>query len=535
MNKRNTLINFAVIAGILVVLNLISLNLFHRFDFSKEKKFTLSDSSKKIVGNLEDNLIIKAYFSKNLPNQYADLGRYVRDILSDYQTYSKGHLKYDFINPNDEDVLKEEAIRNKIQPAQIQMLENDKMEVREVFMGMYIEYQGNGESIPLIQVKDGLENDITGIIKRLSRAEMDKVALFTNPDDDEIDYQSIKYILGKNYDMISTDLTTPIEAGVKTLVLGGVKDSLATEQLYNIDQFVMQGGNLLIFQDRVTMDVQKGEADEIHSNIFDLLSSWKIDIAPTLVVDENCGQISVSQRQGPFITQIPVRYPLIPVVNTMNKENLIVTKLENLVLLGASDLNIEMDSTSTVNFTPLFTSSNRSGSLKGPLYGISFRTFQNNSFNNMLKEPFKILSGLYEGSFKSYFAYRQEASRPDFKPESTGSKIIVVTDSDFINDKGAGKQPNNMNFVLNATDYLIGDTSSLEIRSRSFTISKLDVRQWLLKRGVDATDLDSVEKRTKLITKSLNIVLPSLLMIVFGFIYTLIRKRKSEKIRRLYE
>ncbi|MDP8232005.1 MAG: GldG family protein, partial [Candidatus Zophobacter franzmannii] len=221
MNKRNSIINFVVVVAILVIANLISLNVFHRFDFSKDKVFTLSNSSKTIVGSLDDNLIVKAYFSKDLPNQYADLRRYVRDILSDYQTYSKGHLKYDFINPSDEEMLKQEAYKNKIQPAQIKILENDKMEVREVYMGIYVEYQGNGESIPLIQVKDGLENDITGIIKRLTRAQMDKVALFIDPEAEETDFKSIEYLLGKNYEMVPVDLMSPIEMGVKNLVLTG--------------------------------------------------------------------------------------------------------------------------------------------------------------------------------------------------------------------------------------------------------------------------------------------------------------------------
>ncbi len=535
MNRKNAIINFVVILAILIVLNLVSLNIFHRFDFSKEKIYTLSKSSKEIVGGLEDNLIVKAYFTKNLPNQYADLGRYVRDLLSDYQTYSHGHLKFDFISPNDEEMLKNEARMNKIQPAQIQMLENDKMEVREVYMGLYFEYQGNNESIPLIQVKDGLENDITGIIKRLSRAQMDRVALYTDPDAEQTDHQSIRYLLGKNYDISITDLNTPIEDNVKTLVIAGVSDSLAIEQLYNIDQFVMKGGNLLVFQDRVSMDVQQGKAEEIHSNFFDLLEHWKIHIAPTLVVDENCGQISVSQRQGPFITQVPVRYPLIPIVNTLSKENPIVKKLENLILLGASEIDVEMDSTSAVNFTPLFTSSNRSGSMSGPNYGITFKRFQGQNLNAMLNKPFRILSGIFEGEFTSYFTYNNDIQRDGFIPKSTNNKIIIVADQDFVNDKSAGKQPNNLNFVLNSTDYLNGDMSSLEIRSRTLTLSELDVRKYLLQNGANPADIDTIEKRTKVTSKALNIVLPSLLLIVFGFIYVLLKRKESDKIRRIYE
>ncbi|MDP8232662.1 MAG: hypothetical protein P9L91_08355, partial [Candidatus Zophobacter franzmannii] len=144
-------------------------------------------------------------------------------------------------------------------------------------------------------------------------------------------------------------------------------------------------------------------------------------------------------------------------------------------------------------------------------------------------------AGLYEGSFGGFFTFSEQAGRPDFRKNVEGGQIIVVTDSDFVNDKGAGKQPNNLNFVLNASDYLVGDLSALEIRSRSISMSRLDVRQWLLRDGRDPVDLDGEEKRVKLIAKSLNIVLPALLMIIAGFIYVTIRRKKSEKIRRMYE
>ncbi|HPT72647.1 MAG TPA: Gldg family protein, partial [Candidatus Cloacimonadota bacterium] len=89
----NVIITFVII----ILVNLISLSVFHRFDFSKGKVFTLAQSSKKAVGSLKDNLVIKAYFSKNLPNKYADNARYVKDLLSNYQAYSKGKLKFEFV------------------------------------------------------------------------------------------------------------------------------------------------------------------------------------------------------------------------------------------------------------------------------------------------------------------------------------------------------------------------------------------------------------------------------------------------------
>lgn len=97
--KKQTIIKTALIIGIIVLLNVLGMRFFTRVDLTKNQTYTLSQVSKDLVGNLQDNLVIKAYFSDNLPAPYNNLRRQVRDILDDYRTYSNGYLNYEFYNP----------------------------------------------------------------------------------------------------------------------------------------------------------------------------------------------------------------------------------------------------------------------------------------------------------------------------------------------------------------------------------------------------------------------------------------------------
>jgi len=334
MQKKNIIISAVIFVAIIIFLNLVSVSLFGRLDLSKGKIFALSKSSKEAVRSLEDRLVVKAYFSKNLPGEYADTRRTVQDKLSEYQAYSHGKLRYEFIDPADEEDLKAEAQKNQIFPASMRVVENDKFEVREVYMGLAFHYQGKSESIPLIQNTRGLEYDITKTIKKITAAGLKKVAFFTTaeappqipgyPQQNNDSYATLKQTISESYELSETKLMEEIPDGTEALIFAGIDDSLAVEQLYNLDQFLMKGGNILFFQDRVFADIQNQKADPIKSNLFDLLESYGINIGVNLVTDANCGQVNIQRQQGFFRMNTPVNYPFLPIINDVNKDNMIV-------------------------------------------------------------------------------------------------------------------------------------------------------------------------------------------------------------------
>ncbi len=127
-----------VIAAILVVVNLIGLKIFARADLTEQSIYTLSQASRGVVGNLSDRLTVKAYFTKDLPAPYNANSRYVRDILEDYRTYGNGNFYYEFVDPADEEQLEKEAQGYRVQPAQVNVMEKDALQLKKVYMGLVL-------------------------------------------------------------------------------------------------------------------------------------------------------------------------------------------------------------------------------------------------------------------------------------------------------------------------------------------------------------------------------------------------------------
>lgn len=515
-----------IFLAILVFLNLVSISIFTRIDLSQGQIYSLSRASKQTVKSLADRLVIKAYFSKNLPGEYADARRYTQDLLSEYQAYSRGKLRFEFIDPSDENTLKEEARKNQISPVQMRVIENDKFEIREVYMGLAFLYQDKTESIPLIQNTRGLEYDITSTIKRITAQGLKKIAFF-QPEEESIpqvpnmpaqaeEFSTVRQLLTESYEVSIIDLKTELEASVAALFFAGVKDSLSQQQLYNLDQFIMKGGNVLFFQDRVDANIQQQSAKNIESNLFDLLTHYGIYIKSNLVTDAQCGQVQIQRMQGIFRMVTPVSYPLFPIVNKVNKDNVIVKNLDQMQFIFTS----EIDTTRTgdnLQFEPLLFSSNNSGEVKAPRYDINVNQYMNTNLKMMLLDESKVLAGIYTGTFRSYFADRKDY--PDALLENSEARILLLTDREFIEDAGASSVKGNLDFVLNAVDYMAAESTLIEIRSRE----------------TEFKPLREISSNAKKSVKWVNILFPSLLLILFGIIRYRNELKRRKIIGELYE
>ena len=73
---------------------------FTRFDFTKEKRFTISKVSQQILGRVHEPMKVIVYLKgDNFPGWAKRLQRATRDMLSDLQAYSHGNLTYEFVDP----------------------------------------------------------------------------------------------------------------------------------------------------------------------------------------------------------------------------------------------------------------------------------------------------------------------------------------------------------------------------------------------------------------------------------------------------
>ena len=128
---------FAGVVVISILANIASAFVFARFDGTEGKNYTLSETSKKIVRELEVPVRVLAFFSKNIPAQMQKSAQNVRDFLGEYSARASGNFSVEFLDPSDEKI--EEMARNfGIPPLQIQVVERDQQKVVQARMGIAV-------------------------------------------------------------------------------------------------------------------------------------------------------------------------------------------------------------------------------------------------------------------------------------------------------------------------------------------------------------------------------------------------------------
>ena len=108
---------------------------------AERQVYTLSPASKDIVRNLPDYLTVKAYISKDLPPELATVSRYVRDLMDEYRSASKGKLRFEAFDPGADKKIEDEATACKVNKLQIQVMRSQKFEVEPVVPGPLLPVQ----------------------------------------------------------------------------------------------------------------------------------------------------------------------------------------------------------------------------------------------------------------------------------------------------------------------------------------------------------------------------------------------------------
>lgn len=498
IDSKKSFVVYIVAAIVLVALaNVVSRNFFFRVDLTENKIYSLSSSSKDVIDKVDDLLTAKVYFSENMPGQYGNTRRYLQDILEEYAAFSGGNFRFEFYQPENDEQLALEAQKSGIQPVQLQVIENDKLEVKRVYMGMVLLYGDKREVLPVIQTTTGLEYEITTKVKKLVDENRPVVGVATvsgqNPEIERLSTQ-----LRESYEVREVILGGGVPDDVNLLIMTGVEDSLSGPSMAAINGFINRGGNLFVTQGHIKGDLQAQMGQPIQSNIFDVLRRYGLTVANNLVMDQRSGTITVSQQRGflRFNSQVP--YPFFPVIQEFPDHD-IVSGLEQVQLLFSSEITYDTaDSSSAIR--PLLVTSENSSTTSGY---INLNPMQNKAFET-LNEPGKVVGA---------YATAESDSLP-----GVFSQLVLVSNSDFLLDAGGGQIPENGIFVMNAVDVLIGDKDLVALRSREIT----------------SRPLMPVEEAAKTTYKTVNILLPALLVILFGLIQWRLEVGRTKRLEELY-
>ncbi len=502
--KKTTerIINIASMVLILVFGTLLAERYGLRLDLTAEKLYTLSPATQRLLESLDENINVKVFFSKDMPYPYNTQRRYIIDTLKDYSRLSGGKILLDIVNPKDQLRFEEEARIYGIPPVQMNAIENNQIQIKRVYMGVAFIKGDRIETIPVIADVRQLEYQITSTIKNLLRETKKTIGFLKG--NQEKPLHALKEYLKKQYEVKDVSPRAEDLKDIDLLVVAGPKTKLKDEELRAIDQYVVKGGKALFLIDRVDANPQYGFGREIKTGIEDLLKHYGVEIRPALVYDLSAGMINVSERRGGFVFTTIVPYPFFPKIINLNHESIITRDLETITLAFASPIEInKKDAQLQVEW--LAKTTDRSGILEKPFYIAIDRKFNRDEFSG----PPSTVAVLVQGRITSMYADSREK---DLVKEGE-SRFIVVSDSDFASDEMIDA-PGNVQFVVNAIDWLAEDDTLISIRSKQ----------------VQARPIKQLSPGTQRVLKYTIILLPAFLSVVFAALVWVYRKSRRARL-----
>lgn len=556
--RRNQEIsNLSFFVMVVIVVNILSSFLFTRFDFTKEKRFTLSDITKTLLGNLKEDVQITIYLEGEFPPGFKRLQTSTKDLLSEYKAYSNGNLRFDFVNPlaGDTDRQKatyEELLGKGIEPTNLSVKTDEGMSQKMIYPAALISYNGRQFPVKLLQNKTGsnpeevlnnsiqiLEYAFTSAIKKVSQDGKPRIG-FTEGHGELTDLQlnGAMQGLADGYEVGRIDLKSIKFAGLdklNLLIIPKPNIAFTEAEKYKIDYYVMRGGRVLWAVDNVNAELdslRKGQqlAFAKKLNLDDILFKYGVRINYNLIADMNCSQIPINVGNVGGESQIQLLpwlfYPLfVPKVS-----HPIVKNLDALRGEFASTIDIIEDK--EVKHQVILTSSPFSRAVEIPTL-LSLQMVEQEPDPKTFKSTPKPVGVLIEGNFSSDFKNRpvpEEITEQVSIPEkSKPNKMIVLSDGDLLKnqvsttdgspfplgyDRYTEQQYGNLNFLLNIADYLTDDSGIIELRNKEIKIRLLDKSRIR-------------EEKTK--WQVINIVLPLLLLLIGGLIQQYYRKQKYSK------
>lgn len=571
--KRNQLTTFVITVLIIVVVNIISSFVYTRFDLTSEKRYTLSDTSKEILKGLDDYVYFRIYLEGEFPAGFKKLRKETKEMLDEFRAYSK-FVDYDFINPSESNDAAERNETYKIlyqsglNPTELSIQTKDGAQQIVIWPCALISYKDKELPLDLLETQVGkssqdalnnsaqnLEYKFISAIKDLSQRKRPNIAFIEGHGElNENEVYDITKSLSRKYNVqrvaINEQITSLnkrtersdssiyISSNYDAIIIAKPTKSFSEKDKFIIDQYIMRGGKVLWLVDPVfaTMDsLQSSEStmgNSLNINLDDMLFKYGVRLNKNLLLDYNSAAIALKTGQMGGQAQIEYfRWYYFPLLNSASNSNIV----KNINPIKADFVSsIEpVISDSDVQKIPLLKTSDYTKISTAPVF-ISLSMLRQTPDQRMFSQKSQNVAYLLKGQFESLYANRMTASIMEseeigFKTSSEPTAMIVVADGDLIKnqfhipkgyplplgfDQYTQVTYGNKDFIENAVSYLVDGEGIIGIRSRELKIRLLD--------------MNKVNDKTML-WQILNVVVPSVIVIVFGFILSIIRKRKFTK------
>jgi ABC-2 type transport system permease protein len=552
LKKNSKHIIFLLI--VIILINFISSLTFKRFDLTYDKRYTLSETSLKIIDKSNAPVVIDIFLKGDgFPSEFKRLQNETKQLLEEFAAHNS-NIKFQFINPLEEESSREQIIQQLTQrgltPMQLSVQENGKSTQEVIFPWALASYNGETVTIPLIKNKIGSSQQdlVSNSVQHLEYAFSDGFSKLINPKkqkiailkgngelEDKYIFDAVKklgeyyYIAPYTLDSISINPQKSLKelSAFDLIIAAKPTQAFTEEEKYVLDQFSMNGGkslwlidNVIIEKDSLYNESGKSFAIARDLNLTDFFFKYGVRINPVLISSLYSAPITLAIGEGSNSQFQHLQWPYSPLAST-NSNHPIVNNL-NLVKF---DFANQLDTIKNNIKKTILLESAPLTKLDGTPREISLEIVTEKQDPSAFNKGNQPLAVLLEGDFTSVYKNRIKPFKlSNSKDTSIDTKMIVISDGDVIKndvvrntpqelgfDRWTGKTYGNKEFLLNAVNYLLDDNGLINIRSKEIAIAFLDQEK-------------ISEEKTK--WQLLNILLPLALLLVFGFIFNYIRKQK---------
>ena len=529
---QNSISKVVIALVCLLVVNYIAKQWHTRIDLTQDKRYTLSEVSKKTLAKIQNPIVIDVLLKGNIPTEFKKLQTETIQLLDEYAA-ANNNIIVNFINPlegeeHPESVI-QELINNGYQPLQITQNEAGKSSIEYIFPWAVISDGKKSERVRLFVNKLGatdqeqvqnsvqkLEYNFTDALYKFALDKKKKIAILRSNGALEDIYMADFLKTAREYyfiapftlDSVATNPEKTLHDLEKfdLLLVPKPTEPFTDAQKQVVDQYIMNGGRALWLIDNVAVSLEDmyktggmTMAMPINLNLTDMFFQYGFRINYTLVNDLYFSEIIVATGDGSQTRYMPIPWVYNPLVISGNN-HLINNHLDAVRFQFANSIDTLKNG---VKKTVLLASSPFSKA-DGTPREINLRFDPNNQNKEAYKHGNIPLVVLLEGEFNSVYKDRiRPINLKEKSDRSKPTKMLVVADGDIIKndidsknniplelgfDKWTSKYYDNKSFLQNALNYLLDDTEFLSLRNKKVQLAFLDkqkvaesVNSWQIK------------------------------------------------------
>jgi len=563
-----------------VALVYLSTQFFYRVDLTAEKRYSVTPATRTLLQDMDSVITVKVFLTGDLPADYKKLSIATRDLLDEFRSLSGNRVQVSFEKPGEDitndtakvalyDSLsrlgvvfeKTETIQSEKETNQLiipsalvtfrkgqRPIAVDLRSSRKIFKQFNV-VNDNSPQEDVEATRNAaealLEFKFADAIDKLTRKYVPTVAyLVGNGEPIDLKVNDLGESLRNEYRLAVFDIKKgyPDPAIIDALMIVKPTQPFTEEDKLKLDQYVMNGGKIIWLIDKLHAELDSLMRSQAEYTAFDrgldiddILFKYGVRINPDLLQDLNCSKIPIVIGQNtdgsPKMQRVP--WPYYPFLSA-HGDNPISKNLERVLPIFPS--SIDTVKAPGITKTILLTSDTNSRRISSPAI-VSINSVKSDEDLLSFNKSYVSVAVLLEGKFGSLYSNRisqqvmdsvqRVTGRPYLAQANKESKQIVVADADIVTNaisQTAGPLPMgllplenyrfaNREFFLNSIDYLVSRNKLYESRNKDFVLRLLDKTKVEAQRGF---------------WQLVNIVLPILLIILFGVFFQWQRKNKYQ-------